>query len=130
MLWSGAMLMPSQSCTVCILIVVYVSSVLAQVLVSHDMLGLYPRVPPSFVRQYAAIGKAVQEAFAAYAADVRKGAFPPTDTESTKNGAVPNPSYSFSLPADEVEEWKRVADNRLKARAKSASHECARRSSS
>ena len=47
-----------------------------QVLVWHDLLGLEDRFVPKFVRSYAALGTAATEAIAAYAADVRSGAFP------------------------------------------------------
>jgi 3-methyl-2-oxobutanoate hydroxymethyltransferase len=47
-----------------------------QVMVMHDLLGLQPSWKPRFVRRYAEMGKAVGEAFAAYAADVRAGTFP------------------------------------------------------
>jgi 3-methyl-2-oxobutanoate hydroxymethyltransferase len=47
-----------------------------QVMVMHDLLGLEPAWKPRFVRRYAEMGKAVSEAFAAYAADVRAGKFP------------------------------------------------------
>jgi 3-methyl-2-oxobutanoate hydroxymethyltransferase len=46
-----------------------------QVLVLEDMLGLNPN-PPKFVRQYAQLGPAIEEAVAAYARDVRERAFP------------------------------------------------------
>ncbi len=46
-----------------------------QVLVFHDLLGLNPTVP-KFVRRYAELGEAAVAAVAAYAADVRSGAFP------------------------------------------------------
>jgi 3-methyl-2-oxobutanoate hydroxymethyltransferase len=46
-----------------------------QVLVLHDLLGLSDRVP-KFVRRYAELGQAATAAVAAYAADVRSGAFP------------------------------------------------------
>jgi 3-methyl-2-oxobutanoate hydroxymethyltransferase len=47
-----------------------------QVLVFHDLLGLGTRRPPKFVRRYADLGAAATAAVAAYAADVRSGAFP------------------------------------------------------
>jgi len=47
-----------------------------QVMVMHDLLGLEPAWKPRFVRRYAEMGKAVGEAFVAYAADVRAGRFP------------------------------------------------------
>ncbi len=52
-----------------------------QVLVMHDLLGLDPGWNPRFVRRYAELGKEVESAFAAYAADVRSGKFP-SDGES------------------------------------------------
>ena len=47
-----------------------------QVLVYHDILGLEDRVLPRFVRRYADLRTAGVDALAAYAADVRSGAFP------------------------------------------------------
>lgn len=47
-----------------------------QVLVFHDILGLGSRQPPKFVRRYADLGRLATEAVAAFAADVRSGAFP------------------------------------------------------
>ena len=51
-----------------------------QVLVLHDLLGLGPadRPAPSFARRYAPLGDLARDALAAYAADVRAGAFPPS----------------------------------------------------
>lgn len=47
-----------------------------QVLVSHDMLGMYPRLSPKFVRKYADIGTTMRSAFTSYADDVHKKRFP------------------------------------------------------
>jgi 3-methyl-2-oxobutanoate hydroxymethyltransferase len=47
-----------------------------QVLVFHDLLGLGSRTPPKFVRRYANLAEVATAAVAAYAADVRAGAFP------------------------------------------------------
>ena len=52
-----------------------------QVLVMHDLLGLDPRWKPRFARRYADLGNAARVAFAAYAADVRSGAFPAREEE-------------------------------------------------
>jgi 3-methyl-2-oxobutanoate hydroxymethyltransferase len=46
-----------------------------QVLVFHDLLGFNATVP-KFVRRYAELGDLATAAVAAYAADVRSGAFP------------------------------------------------------
>jgi len=47
-----------------------------QILVSHDMLGLYTKFHPRFVRRYAELGGLMKEAFERYAHDVRGGDFP------------------------------------------------------
>jgi 3-methyl-2-oxobutanoate hydroxymethyltransferase len=47
-----------------------------QVLVLHDLLGLEDRVLPRFVRRYASLRADGTAAVAAFAADVRAGAFP------------------------------------------------------
>lgn len=50
-----------------------------QVLVYHDLLGIEDRLSPKFVRRYADVGAVSVEAMAAWAADVRSGAFPSAD---------------------------------------------------
>jgi 3-methyl-2-oxobutanoate hydroxymethyltransferase len=47
-----------------------------QVLVSHDMLGLFDGKIPSFVKQYARLSDEITRAARAYADDVRAGRFP------------------------------------------------------
>jgi len=47
-----------------------------QVLVWHDLLGLYGGRTPRFVKQYANLGAEIERALEEYAADVRSGAFP------------------------------------------------------
>ncbi|MCG6907647.1 MAG: 3-methyl-2-oxobutanoate hydroxymethyltransferase [Desulfobacteraceae bacterium] len=47
-----------------------------QVLVTHDMVGLFDRFTPKFVKQYARIGETVAAAIAAYKQDVQAGRFP------------------------------------------------------
>jgi 3-methyl-2-oxobutanoate hydroxymethyltransferase len=63
-----------------------------QVLVTHDLLGLYDRFTPKFVRQYARLAGTMREAFEAYCADVRAGTYPAEE-------------HSFHMP-DEV--WDAV----------------------
>lgn len=48
----------------------------AQVLVCYDMLGLNTGHIPKFVKNYMTGGRSVQEAFRAYADEVREGSFP------------------------------------------------------
>jgi len=52
-----------------------------QVLVYHDVLGLYDGHTPKFVRKYAQIGAEMQSALERFLGDVRSGAFP-NDAES------------------------------------------------
>jgi 3-methyl-2-oxobutanoate hydroxymethyltransferase len=47
-----------------------------QVLVTHDLLGLFDELRPRFVKQYADLGQAIHQAVAAYCREVREGAFP------------------------------------------------------
>jgi len=53
-----------------------------QVLVYHDLLGLYDGHKPKFVRRYAQIGADIQAAIEHYLADVREGRFPDDETEA------------------------------------------------
>ncbi len=50
-----------------------------QVLVSHDMLGLYEKFKPKFVRRYAELGKEMMAAFVHYIEDVKSKKFPNED---------------------------------------------------
>ena len=47
-----------------------------QVLVYHDMMGLYDRLQPRFVKEYGQIGQAVVTAVQSYADEVRRRTFP------------------------------------------------------
>ena len=47
-----------------------------QVLVTHDLLGLFDRFTPKFVRKYADLHTEMQRAFTAYIADVQGRTFP------------------------------------------------------
>jgi 3-methyl-2-oxobutanoate hydroxymethyltransferase len=47
-----------------------------QVLVLHDILGLYPRFVPKFAKRYTDLASAIKTAVADYASEVRGGAFP------------------------------------------------------
>jgi 3-methyl-2-oxobutanoate hydroxymethyltransferase len=63
-----------------------------QVLVSHDLLGLFERLTPKFVRQYATLAKVMREAFKRYAEDVSARAFPADE-------------HTYSMPG---EVWKAI----------------------
>ena len=47
-----------------------------QVLVLHDILGLYPRFVPKFAKRYADIASTIKGAVAEYTSEVRRGTFP------------------------------------------------------
>jgi 3-methyl-2-oxobutanoate hydroxymethyltransferase len=61
-----------------------------QVLVWHDLLGLYDGTAPRFVKQYAELAPAIAKAVGTYAAEVRDGSFPET-------------RHTYSIPDDELE---------------------------
>jgi 3-methyl-2-oxobutanoate hydroxymethyltransferase len=50
-----------------------------QVLVTHDMLGLFERFTPKFVKKYADFHADMQRAFAEYITDVQSRSFPTTE---------------------------------------------------
>ena len=47
-----------------------------QILVLHDLLGLFDRFTPKFVKRYAELGRAANDAIAEYVREVQTGAFP------------------------------------------------------
>jgi 3-methyl-2-oxobutanoate hydroxymethyltransferase len=53
-----------------------------QVLVFHDLLGLYDAHTPKFVRRYANLGDEMRAAIGRYVDDIRTGLFPNDDSES------------------------------------------------
>jgi 3-methyl-2-oxobutanoate hydroxymethyltransferase len=60
-----------------------------QVLVYHDLLGLYQGKSPRFVKRYADLAPEIQDALERYAADVRSGAFPADE-------------HTYSIPEEEL----------------------------
>jgi 3-methyl-2-oxobutanoate hydroxymethyltransferase len=64
-----------------------------QVLVFHDLLGLYDGAAPRFVKQYANLATDVRAALAAYAADVREARFP-------------EERHTYAMPEDELAEFE------------------------
>ena len=66
-----------------------------QVLVTHDMLGLFDRFTPRFVKKYADFYPQMAAAFAAYKAEVEARAFPAAE-------------HTFSIPE---EEWRAFVDH-------------------
>jgi 3-methyl-2-oxobutanoate hydroxymethyltransferase len=64
-----------------------------QVLVWHDLLGLYEGRAPRFVKQYADLATAIQTAVEAYVADVRERRFP-------------EQQHTYSMPEEELEAFE------------------------
>jgi 3-methyl-2-oxobutanoate hydroxymethyltransferase len=52
-----------------------------QVLVFHDVLGLFDDLRPKFVKRYAELGAAIRDAVTRYCAEVREGTFPGAEHE-------------------------------------------------
>jgi 3-methyl-2-oxobutanoate hydroxymethyltransferase len=50
-----------------------------QVLVTHDMLGLFTRFRPRFARRYLELAQLIGDAVQRYSKDVRDGTFPSAD---------------------------------------------------
>lgn len=70
----------------------------AQVLVLHDVLGLYPDAPP-FAKRYAEIAAVATEALRAYANDVRDGTFPPACADGPSRGTASADSAVYVVAA-------------------------------
>jgi 3-methyl-2-oxobutanoate hydroxymethyltransferase len=79
----------------------------AQILVTHDMLGLsFSRTSPRFVRQYAHLRETINEAISRYAEDVRAGSFP-SDAESYPLPADAAAALGITRAADESKETEK-----------------------
>jgi 3-methyl-2-oxobutanoate hydroxymethyltransferase len=60
-----------------------------QVLVLHDMLGLFQDFKPKFVKRYANIREVIENAVTEFSSEVREGKFP-------------DPDYSFEMTEEET----------------------------
>lgn len=68
-----------------------------QVLVSHDVLGLFDRFTPRFVKQYANLHAEMAAAFTSYREDVSAGAFPAPEH------SLPMPEEAWQALLEELE---------------------------
>jgi len=64
-----------------------------QVLVLHDMLGIYQDIQPRFVKRYAELSKSIFDAVSGYNRDVKDGRFP-------------EESNTFYMNREELGKWK------------------------
>jgi 3-methyl-2-oxobutanoate hydroxymethyltransferase len=68
-----------------------------QVLVTHDLVGLFDKFIPKFVKQYTQIRTIILDAMQAYKKDVQAAAFP-------------GPEHSFKMPAETLAQLKKMID--------------------
>jgi 3-methyl-2-oxobutanoate hydroxymethyltransferase len=66
-----------------------------QVLVTHDLLGLFERFVPRFVKQYEQLGRRMLETLARY-------------REEVENGTFPGPEHSFGMSAEERAKFEKA----------------------
>ena len=66
-----------------------------QVLVTHDLIGLFDKFVPKFVKQYAQVRKIILEALKEYKEDVLAATFP-------------GPEHSFKMPDEALEQLKKL----------------------
>ncbi len=64
-----------------------------QVLVTHDLLGLFDRFTPKFVKQYAHLNSVIEKSVARFCKDVRRGKFP-------------DKAHSYAMDPDELKKLK------------------------
>ncbi|WP_319522929.1 3-methyl-2-oxobutanoate hydroxymethyltransferase [uncultured Desulfosarcina sp.] len=69
-----------------------------QVLVTHDMVGLFDRFVPKFVKQYTKVRPTIIDAIKAYGQEVRDGSFPA-------------PEHSFGMPDEALAALKAALKN-------------------
>lgn len=70
-----------------------------QVLVTHDLLGLFWGFHPKFVKQYVNLEPLILQAIQQYAQEVREGKFP-------------DQAHSFKMKEEEIEKWRRKQKSR------------------
>jgi 3-methyl-2-oxobutanoate hydroxymethyltransferase len=69
-----------------------------QVLVTHDMIGLFDKFVPKFVKQFAQIRTIILEAMTTYKKEVKEVAFP-------------GPEHSFKMPEETLAQLKRMIED-------------------
>ena len=74
-----------------------------QVLVWHDLLGLYEGHSPRFVKRYADVAAEIHRALESYANDVRSGAFP-------------EEQHTYSIPEEELARFEQSLERAVRPR--------------
>jgi 3-methyl-2-oxobutanoate hydroxymethyltransferase len=75
-----------------------------QVLVWHDLLGLYEGRSPRFVKRYAEVGETIRAALETFAADVRERRFP-------------EEQHTYAMPDDELAIFEQASSGREREHA-------------
>jgi 3-methyl-2-oxobutanoate hydroxymethyltransferase len=68
-----------------------------QLLIFHDMFGLYPAFTPKFAKQYADVGETIVQGLKRYAEEVREGLFP-------------EPKHCFTISDQQYEELLKILE--------------------
>ncbi len=68
-----------------------------QLLIFHDMFGLYPAFTPKFAKQYADVGETIVQGLKRYAEEVREGLFP-------------EPKHGFTISGQQYEELLKMLE--------------------
>jgi len=68
-----------------------------QLLIFHDMFGLYPAFTPKFAKQYADVGETIVQGLKSYAEEVREGLFP-------------EPKHGFTISDQQYEELLKMLE--------------------
>lgn len=68
-----------------------------QVLVMHDMLGMYEKIKPRFVKRYTKLGEIITDAVKRYIDDVKASSFP-------------NEKHTFYMDEEEYDRFKEIVD--------------------
>jgi len=68
-----------------------------QLLIFHDMFGLYPAFTPKFAKQYADVGETIVQGLKRYAEEVREGLFP-------------EPKHGFTISDQQYEELLKMLE--------------------
>ncbi len=80
-----------------------------QVLVTHDVLGLFDRFTPSFVKKYADLFSEMERAFHAYIQDVKERRFPAAEhANSMDPQALRDLIREINLPERELEAGEKI----------------------
>ena len=80
-----------------------------QVLVTHDLLGLFDRFTPSFVKKYADLFSEMEKAFRQYISDVKEKRFPSAEHSNSMDPQVLQDLIrAIGLPEPDIEPGENI----------------------